>query len=530
MTKSVPTARQTVINLVAIWGNRVLAISAMLITTPLIVHRFGMEATGIWLMITQFVSHLSLLDAGLGNILVRFLAAQRATNNAVKGSSYLATTFYLLVGIGILLLACTPFLTHLFLRSLHVTSEAVVCARETVWFALVCIAVSLPMRVGHGLLSSIHRMDKLNMLISLSVALKIVLIICVFRWFDPGLIHLGAIVFGSTLLGTVMVFVSGLRQNRDFSLHPSGFSGPAIRDLFSLGASALVVTFAAMLLTQSNSMITGYAIGPAFVPIVAYPLMIFTALTPFMAALQTMLTPVAAAMSAKQEKQEIFPIFLMAVRYQSAAAFFLLLLFSVFGHALLVAWLSGPKMSVGNLSIISRSVVILFAGFAFSSVAFIGRSVLTSVGRHWPSAGIELVTALGGLLTGFSLARFSGLGVYGITTGVALALVTRGLVLYPYAVARFFRMSPLKVLSLGLGTPFRITAVTVAIPLALQVLLARYPDVESQTLLTAVKALSLALWCLLSWMFMIETKHKRMIKDRWGMYWSQGVRMLGRTR
>lgn len=529
MTKSVPTVRQTVSNLVAIWGNRILAILAMLITTPLIVHRFGMETTGIWLMITQFVSHLSLLDAGLGNILVRFLAAQRATSNAAKGSEYLTTTFYLLAGIGVLLLAGSPFLAQMFMKSLHGSSEAVAGAHETAWIAIACIAVSLPMRVGHGLLSSTHRMDKLNMMVSLSVVVRIVLIVCVFRWFDPGLIHLGGIVFGSTLLGTVLVFVSGLKQNSLFSLHPSGFSRSAVHDLFSLGGSALVVTFAALLLTQSTSMLTGYAIGPAFVPIVAYPLMIFTALTPFMAALQTMLTPVAAALAAKQQKQEIFPIFLMAVRYQSAAAFFLLLIFSMFGHPLLVAWLSGPKMGTDALAIISRSVVILFIGFAFSSVAFIGRSVLTSVGRHWPSALIEMGTALAGLVVGYLLARFSALGVYGITFGVALVLVIRGLLFYPYLIGRFFGISPIKVINQGLGVPFRITAATVSMVVVMQLWLTRYFNSDFQIALMYIKIFSLSIWLLLMWRYLIETKHKQMLRHNCVIYWSRGVRWLGRV-
>lgn len=518
MSESIPTTRRTISNLLAVWGNRVLGILAMLITTPLILHHFGMEVTGVWLMITVLVSHLSLLDSGVSNVLVRFLAAQKARKNSDKGSHYLTTTFYLLLAVGIMLLATSPILVTWFMQTLQVDSSMMLGAQESVWLAIFFIAISLPLRVGHGLLSSIHQIDKLNMFVSLSIAVRILLIVGVFQYFEPNLVHLALIVFGSTLLGTVMVFISGIRNNRELSLKVSYFSVTELRDLLSLGGSALIVTLSALLMTQSATLITGYVLGPDYVPVIAYPLLIFTALTPFMAALQTLLTPVAAALSAKQEKQQILPIYQMAVRYQSAAAIFLLLVFFAFGEVLIVKWLSGPKISAETLTIIANSVLILLAGFVFSSVAFIGRSVLTSVGKHWPSATIELVTALIGLLSGYLLMRFTEIGLYGIAVGVALTLVIRGIVFYPYLIGRYFGMPPVDIIIHGLGITVALGFISFFIPIVAFFVIVRDTHPDFLTWFAIAKVLSIFLWCLLTWHFLVERKHKIMMVNKVAMY------------
>ena len=464
-------------------------------------------------MITVFVSHLSLLDTGLANILTRFLAAQKATSNAASGSRYLATTFYLLMAIGFLLLATSPVLIIWFMQTLQVDSSVMASARESTWVAIIFTAVSLPLRVGHGLLSSIHQIDKLNIIGSLSIAVRIILIMTVFQFFEPELVHLALIVFGSTLLGTLMVFISGIRSNGELSLKPSHFSLIEMRELLSLGGSALIVTLSALLMTQSGTMITGYILGPEFVPVVAYPLLIFTALTPFIAVFQTLLTPVASALSATHEKQRILLIFQMAVRYQSAAALFLLFVFVTFGETLIVNWLSGPNISEDTLTTIALSVMILLTGFAFSSVAFIGRAVLTSVGRHWPSAIIEFATALIALVFGYSLLRFSSLGVYGIAVGVTLALVVRGILFYPYLIGRYFGISPIKVVIDGLGLNLILAFTSFLFPILIYQFVARHQAGNFTLPITYIKIAALAIWCLIGWRFLVEMSHKTLLNN-----------------
>ena len=47
-----PGLRRTGINLLSIWGQRVVGILVTLIVIPIITHHFGLELVGIWLQIS----------------------------------------------------------------------------------------------------------------------------------------------------------------------------------------------------------------------------------------------------------------------------------------------------------------------------------------------------------------------------------------------------------------------------------------------------------------------------------------------
>jgi O-antigen/teichoic acid export membrane protein len=506
-----PSNRQTSYNFLAIWVNRLIGIFATVIITPIIVHHFGLELTGVWLMVTQLVSHLNLLDVGFSNSLVRFLAGQRAVEDVKKGSNYLATSFYILAIVGFILLVAAPFISSVSVQSLQLT-EGVSGAKALVLLAIASIAISLPMRVGHGLLASNHRFDQEKLWDSLSTIIKLLLILVVFHWFDPGLIHLGMIVFGATVFSVAGIFLAGLRLNSTLSLNPTYFSRFALRDLSSMGGAALVVTFASIILMQTTSMLVGYVMGPAEVPLVAYPLMIFMAITPFMASLQTIITPVAAMMYAKKEDYKLLSTFLVATRYQTTAAFFIILLLLTVGQPLLILWLSGPKLTNEALITIFNSVVILFIGYAFSSIAQIGRSILVAVGGHWPVAAAEMLTAVGGLLLGYVLMRITSLGIFGIPIAVACALFIRGVIWYPVILAKLFTISPIRLLAKGIGRPLLIASITTVIFFTIKNNRGLFLY-DSTLALISSHVVLFVVYGILSWYFVVTSNHRLMIRN-----------------
>jgi len=506
----VPTVKQTGRNIAMIWSNKVLAILAPLIITPIITHHFGMVLTGVWLMSTQLLAHLMLLDAGFTNSLVRFLAGQHAVHDIKKASSYVVTAFFTLLAISCLLLITSPFLGSAFLRSMKLTANNAPGAENLVLLTIIYAAVSLPLRIGYGLIASLHRFDLIQLWDSLGIVLRVSLILTLFSWLQPTLIQLGLIVFGSTLLTVGLTFITGLRINPSLSLRPSNFSRMALGDLSSMGLAALIVTMASVLLMQSSSMITGYAIGPAAVVLIAFPLMIYVSLTPFLATLPLLISPVAAGMSAKGEGDKLLPIFIMTVRYQTSFALLLFIALKIFGHPLIVVWLSGPKLGQAELSTISIGVVILFAGYALSSVAQIGRSIMSSVGHHWPVAVSEFVTAVCGLILGYLLSKFSTWGVLGVICAISGTLAIRGLIWYPLMLSRYFMLSPVKLLSKTLVFPLSIGAITIIVGEGIDYLLSGISPGCYILQLIGIWVPQMICWIALTWYLVVPKVHQQL--------------------
>ena len=464
-------------------------------------------------MATQLVAHLMLLDVGLTNSLVRFLAGQRALCDTKKASSYLVTAFYTLLSISFLLLLMSPFLSSGFLYSMQLTSDNAPGAEGLIMLTIAYAAISLPLRVGHGLHASVHRFDIIQLFDCVGIIIRVALIVMLFNWWQPKLIHLGMIVFGSTMLSAVLTFVNGLKLNPLLSLRLKGITRSALGDLSSMGVAALIVTISSVLLMQSSPMITGYSLGPASVILIAFPLMVYSALTPFLATFPILISPVAAGMSAKGEGEKLLPMFIMTVRYQASAALLLFIGIMIFGHPLIVLWLSGPKLSPAELNAISTGVVILFAGYAFSSVAQIGRSIMSSVGQHWPVAIFEFITALSGLLMGYLLSKFYMLDVQGMIVGVSLALLIRGFLCYPLLLSRYFKVPPFSLLIKSQALPFIIAGVTLSMGKGIEYIFNIACLAENIKGLIFIWVLPLLCWFALTWYLIIPKEHQRLLRD-----------------
>lgn len=70
--------------------------------TPYIVRTLGLEAYGVWVVIMATTGYLSLFDLGMGNALIRFLAAEVERDDRRSLEAYARTGSSLLLGLGIL--------------------------------------------------------------------------------------------------------------------------------------------------------------------------------------------------------------------------------------------------------------------------------------------------------------------------------------------------------------------------------------------------------------------------------------------
>jgi hypothetical protein len=210
--------------------------------------------------------------------------------------------------------------------------------------------------------------------------------------------------------------------------------------------------------------------------------------------------------------EKLLPMFTMTARYQASAALLLLLGIMVLGNTLITAWLSGPKLGQVELQTISTGVVILFAGFAVSSVAQMGRSVLNSVGWHWLVAVTELVTAIGGLVLGYLLSQLSELGVLGMPVGVSTALLIRGLLCYPLILARYFVTSPAMLLLKTLGLPVGIVGVTALVGWAIKGWLGGGLPGNDLLELVGVWVVPVFCWAAFTWYLVVPPAHRAMFR------------------
>src|SRR5690625_910936 len=75
-----------------------------LILTPFIVRNLGQSEYGLYTLIGALVGYIAVLDFGLGNTTVRFVAKYRAENDKKGQENFLASTFIIYAIISIIVL------------------------------------------------------------------------------------------------------------------------------------------------------------------------------------------------------------------------------------------------------------------------------------------------------------------------------------------------------------------------------------------------------------------------------------------
>lgn len=512
MAEKLPGLRRSSINVLALWGQRAGGILVTIITTPIITNHFGLELVGIWLLVSQFSQHLTLLELGLNTSLTRFLASCRAKSDLVEASRYLSASVLVLLLMGAIVLLSAPLLADSFAVVFQLPSEL---ATQVYWLVIVaCLAVglSLPLRVGIGLMSSRHRFDRIALWESLSLFTRLILIIACFSWFDPDLLFLGLITFIPSLIAGFLVFRDGRMSNRDLQVNYRLISKTVLWQMFSVGGATILITLSAVALRQTSPMIVGFELGTGQVAILAFPLLIVSAIMPFIAIANRLITPAASQLYAQQDLDELYRINIIVGRYGYSLALMTLVGIYYLGNSLFELWIGGPEVGSEVIAQMSSNLVVMFAGFALAVPWLVIRSVLVAAGKHWPAAYSELFGSLLGLAAGFWLLLQTELGVYGMAIGIFIAFMLRGLVFLASIGTRMFRVRYGKFIVDLMLVPSLIALLAWSLSKIPCMLLLYDCGVLSAKAVSIFIAASV--WSICSWIWVVQPAHKQKLKAK----------------
>jgi O-antigen/teichoic acid export membrane protein len=501
----------TVKNILSIYGKRLLELLSVLVTVPIITGHFGLELMGIWLLVTQLSQHIVLLEVGLNTSTTRFLARFRAKKDLTMASIYLSSSVLTLITIGFIVVMLSPLIASGFASIFLIPQDLV---SEIVWAVVVATVASglgLFLRSGTAMLASKSRFDVIAFWETLVLAIRLVLIVIAFTWYDPNFFVLGLITFVPPLLGNIMIFLAGRRVSSDMTISRHFIKMSALTQLFSMSGAALLISMSAVILRQSSPMLLGWSIGLEQIALLAFPILIVFSVMPFVTVGATLISPVASQLDALDEHEKLYNLSVIVVRYVLFIACIIWSGFYYLGYEIFTLWLGGPKVDAAALMQISDNVILIFTGFVICSPGFIFRQLLIAVGRHWQVAFGEIIGALIGVSLGYILMVVSGLGVLGMTIGIATAFVVRGLGFLTVQCARYFEIPYVELVSNCFGRPIIVITVALILTESLLVVLSNYYSVTFLNVVSFINILFISL--IGAWFWIIDPNHKRILRE-----------------
>lgn len=386
------------------------------ISVPLTVGYLGGERYGLWVSISTLLGWFALADLGLANTLTNNLSTALAQGNKPLAQQYVATTFWLLIGmaavVGAVFFAVWRWINWRELFNVHgaVAQQEITPA---VAMAGLLVIVSLPLLVNAKVFYACQEGSLANYWSTAGNVASLLIIILVVH-LKLGLVWLILGVSGTTLAVSILssLWLFGVHRP---ALRPSmsAVDRSKIKVLGKFGGQFFIVQIAVLLIFQSDNLIITHFLGAAQVTPYAVCFKLFSYATLLQALISPALWPAYTEAIARQDMKWVRRTFWVTSGTNLSIAVLIAIPLIFFGRTL-IGWWAGPAAIPTQLLLYWMAAWIILS----SSMNSVG-CLLNGSGRIKGQSIYGIITAIVSVtLASILVTRY---GVVGVVAGTVLA-------------------------------------------------------------------------------------------------------------
>lgn len=234
----------------------------LLVATPVVVHRLGLEMYGIWAVVNGLAGGLAVFGLGIGDAAIKHIAACRGRSDYPGAARVFEATLSLsittaLFGGGIVLLAANLIARYAF----HMEAGGYALAATAVRAGAVLLALRW---IESAYTSTLKAYERYDISAKICIAIKSLAIISmiVLALYSYGVVAILLATAGWTLAGLMLLAWQVRRLDANMSFLPV-VDFAEWRKLASFGAFSGIQSIANIIFTQADRLIVGATIGPA---------------------------------------------------------------------------------------------------------------------------------------------------------------------------------------------------------------------------------------------------------------------------
>ncbi|MDT0642277.1 oligosaccharide flippase family protein [Zunongwangia sp. F363] len=391
-----------------------------LVLTPFIIRSLGNSEYGLYALIGAFVGYISVLDLGLNNTIVRYVAQFRAENDKKGEESFLSTTM-MIYGVISVLIGLIGILLYYNLESIFgssLTSEEMTKAKVMFLILIFNIAITLP---GGAFTAISNGYEHFVFPRTINIVRYIVRSAAV-----VGLLLMGGDAIGLVLLDTLMniliIIVNGFyvfkRLGVRFKLHTYEFS--LVKVIFSYSIWIFIFAIVQQFQWKGGQVLLGIKTDTVTVGIYAVGIVLGSYYSSFSGAISSVFLPKATQMVVKSStKEELTGMMIKIGRLSLIVLLAILGAFILFGKQFVTLWVGESY----ELSWIIALTVML--AYTLPLIQNFANSLLEANKKFYFKAIIYLIFIGLGTLLGWFLIDSLGMSgmIYGIVAGWLVALI-----------------------------------------------------------------------------------------------------------
>ena len=393
--------------------------------TPYIIRSLGVSEYGLYTMIGAFVGYLTVLDFGINNSIIRFVAKYRAEKDKKGEENFLAVSFiiYAVIALCILVLGSIGYLYLDDLFDDTLTLEQLNKAKIMVIILIFNIAVTIPGGAFNAICMAYEnfRLPKAINLVKYLMRSVLVVVILFYGGDSISLVIIDTIM--NLVFIIAMAYIALYKLNVKIRFYT--FEKSLAISIFHYSVWVFVLALVNKLRWQFGQLVLGLNYDTAVVAIYAVGIILGSYYGAFSSAISTLFLPKAMQMTVKSESPNVMTeTFVKISRITTYILFFILGGFILVGRQFIHLWV-GDTFSEAYIF-----TVLIMVGLTFTLSQSFGNDLLQAKNKHRFRGIVILTATLLGVAVGWYLSL--SYGAIGLIASIVAFIFIERIVMWWY--------------------------------------------------------------------------------------------------
>jgi len=493
------------------WGNMALTLVLSFILAPIVVRGLGDTWYGVWAVAMQFTAYLWLLDLGIRESVVRYVARSRARRDQETVNAKISLALYLYVLVAAATLVIGAVVATWGVGLLKIDATLAETARLVVMLSAVNMAVGWLVNPLSGALIGLQRFDLMNVTAaSVSIVRFAGTIVLVRSGY--GIVGLSVLQIGATCLSGAGSLAICRWLMPDLRAVGPRRAFRELREVWSFSSYIVVNNLASKVIFASDSFVIGSHLPVAAVTYYLIPLTLVQHLANTIRSMSQVFYPLTSAFDGTDDRERLRQLFLRGSTYAALVAFPIGAVYLTIGPDFIRIWM-GDTYAERSAAVLLILTVAHMMAAPHHAVYY----VLLGVGRQRGVALLRVAEAAANLTLSLILVR--QLGIVGVAIGTTVPHVVAMVIMMPMISARHVGVTYAQYLATVVMRP----VISVAPALGLGYLLhVRWPATTFAVFATQVAAV-VFLFAAVAWRICCTAAERDFVVERLKRFRNQPV-------
>lgn len=398
---------------------------------PFVIHSLGDKMYGLWIFIGSFLDFYWLFDLGFSSAVQRYVSRAIGSKNYTEANIIINTSLLLFTFIGISTLSCTilaAFSLPMFVKNI----TDVTLFRELTIIIGLSFAMSFPMKVFSGILTSSLRYDLVSA-ISIFKLLFRTLLIIVFLKLGYRIMALALISLVADFVFYIVTYLITKKVTTYLHISKTNVHLSRIRELFKYSIFTFIAQIADKLRFGIDNFVITIFLGLNFVTLYSIASRLMLYFIDFIITAIGILTPVFSQYESRGDYQSLRQKFILTTKISSYLSILIGGILLIFGKAFIIRWV-GSKYQEAYLILVILVFPIIIALMQNPSI-----QLVYGLSKHRFYAVSNSIEGLSNLILSIILVKKFGL--VGIALGTAIPMLIVKLLIQPIYTCSIIRLN-----------------------------------------------------------------------------------------